>query len=319
MDMSVNKGESESESMPKRMLVAVSVAVVWSKPDSPRPVDEPALRHPVEMREWLASMTLRERLDLCLASRVQTQVLYGSAVLVVEESDGWSKVLIPQQGTRKDALGYPGWVPSRQLVEESDVPSGLKRAEVISDKAWLYKSPSQQLIELIYLTSLPVLEEMDKLVKVQTPEGEGFLKADDIRLMDGPLASQAGVVNIGRGIVEQAKRFLDLPYLWGGVSSYGFDCSGLAHAMHRYFGISIPRDASDQAKQGTPVERKQLEAGDLVFFAHEEGKGSIHHVGIYAGDNQMIHSPETTKSIELVDMRTFKLAREHCASRRYWK
>lgn len=305
--------------MPKRMMVAVSVAVVWSKPDSPRPVDEPALRYPVEMREWLASMTLRDKLDLCLASRVQTQVLYGSSLLVTEEIAGWSKVLIPQQGTRKDANGYPGWVPSCQLVEESDIPLGSKRAEVISDKAWLYKGTSQQLIELSYLTSLPVLEEMDKLVKVRTPEGTGFLKADDIRLVDGVIAPQAGVANIGRGIVEQAKRFLDLPYLWGGVSSYGFDCSGFAYAMHRYFGILIPRDASDQAKQGNLVEREQLEAGDLVFFAHEEGKGSIHHVGIYVGDHQMIHSPETTKSIELVDMRTFKLAEEHCVSRRYWK
>jgi hypothetical protein len=307
-------------SMPKRMMVAVSVATVWTKPDSPRSVDEPAIRYPAEIKEWLGQMTLRERLDLCLANRVQTQILYGSSVLVAEENDGWSKVLIPQQGTRKEALGYPGWVPSCQLVEASDAPLGSKRAEVISDKAWLYKSPSQQLIELSYLTSLPVLEEMGKLVKVQTPEGTGYLKADDIRLIDGPLAPQAGagVADIGQGIVEQAKRFLDLPYLWGGASSYGFDCSGFAYTMHRYFGILIPRDASDQAKQGTPVEKEQLEAGDLVFFAHEEGKGSIHHVGIYAGDNQMIHSPETTKSIELVDMRTFKLAQEHCASRRYW-
>lgn len=88
---------------------------------------------------------------------------------------------------------------------------------------------------------------------------------DDIRLMDGPLAPETGAVDMGQGIVEQAKRFLDLPYLWGGTSSYGFDCSGFAYTMHRYFGILIPRDASDQAKQGTPVEKEQLEAGDLVF------------------------------------------------------
>ncbi|MDU0205482.1 C40 family peptidase [Paenibacillus sp. MAH-36] len=305
--------------VPVRKMVAVSVATVWSKPDSPRPVDEPALRCPADMREWLGDMTLGDRLDLCLANRVQTQILYGASVLVTEELGGWSKVLIPQQGTRKDDLGYPGWVPSCQLVEESDVPLGSKRAEVISDKAWLYKNPSQQLIELSYLTSLPVLEEMEKLVKVQTPEGAGYLKVDDIRLIDGPLASQAGVADIGQGIVEQAKRFLDLPYLWGGLSSYGFDCSGFAHSMHRYFGILIPRDASDQAKRGTPVEKEQLEAGDLLFFAHDEGKGAIHHVGIYAGDGQMIHSPETISSIELVDLKTCKLAKEHCMSRRYWK
>ncbi|MDR6550850.1 NlpC/P60 family protein [Paenibacillus qinlingensis] len=303
----------------KRMTVVVSVATVWTKPQSPRPIDEPALTYPVELREWLGCMTLRDKLDLCLANRVQTQILYGTSVLVVEEREGWSKVQIPQQGTRKDTLGYPGWVPSCQLVVEAESPLELKRAEVISDKAWLYKNPSERLIELSYLTSLPMLEANNEWVKVQTPEGIGYLKGDDIRWVDGPLASKAGEAHVGQGIVEQGRRFLDLPYLWGGVSSYGYDCSGFAYAMHRYFGILIPRDASDQAKQGTLVDKEQLEPGDLLFFAHEEGTGAIHHVGIYMGDDQMIHSPETMKCIEIVDLSTCKLSKEHCVSRRYWK
>ncbi|NHW34998.1 C40 family peptidase [Paenibacillus aceris] len=306
-------------SMPKRMTVVVSVATVWTKPESPRLMDEPALKYPAEIREWLGFMTLGDKLDLCLGNRIQTQILYGSTVLVVEEGEGWSKVLIPQQGTRKDTLGYPGWVPSCQLAEEGEALLGSKRAEVISDKAWLYKNPTELVMELSYLTSLPVLEETEEWVKVQTPEGTGYLKADDIRLIDGPLAPKSAGVDVGRGIVEQGKRFLDLPYLWGGMSSYGYDCSGFAYAMHRYFGILIPRDASDQANQGTLVDKEQLEPGDLLFFAHEEGKGAIHHVGIYAGDNQMIHSPETIKCIEIVDLSTMKLAKEHCVSKRYWK
>lgn len=170
----MNMSLGMSINMPKRMMVAVSVATVWTKPDSPRPIDGAALRYPAEIKEWLGHMTLRDRLDLCLANRVQTQILYGASVLVAEEIDGWSKVLIPQQVTRKEALGYPGWVPSCQLVEESDAPISSKRAEVIADKAWLYKNPSQQLIELSYLTSLPVLEEVGELVKVQTPEGQAI-------------------------------------------------------------------------------------------------------------------------------------------------
>ncbi|NRF94037.1 C40 family peptidase [Paenibacillus frigoriresistens] len=303
----------------KRKMVAVSVATVWTKPESPRPMDELALKEPARIREWLESMTLQDKLDLCLENRVQTQVLYGSSVFVSEEHEGWSKVLIPQQGTRKDAIGYPGWVPSCQLVDEAEAPVGTKRAEVISDQAWLYKNPSEPLMELSYLTSLPVLEIMEEWVKVHTPDGMTYLKTDDIHLIDGPLAPRDGEGHIGRGIVEQGKRFLNLPYLWGGMSSFGYDCSGFAYAMHRYVGILIPRDASDQAKQGTLIDKDQLELGDLLFFAHEEGKGAIHHVGIYAGDNQMIHSPETIKCIEIVDLRTFNLAKEHCASRRYWK
>lgn len=78
---------------------------------------------------------------------------------------------------------------------------------------------------------------------------------DDIRLMDGPLAPETGAVDVGQGIVEQAKRFLDLPYLWGGTSSYGFDCSGFAYTMHRYFGILIPRDASTKPSRELLLRR----------------------------------------------------------------
>ncbi len=278
-------------------------------------------------------MTLDDKLDLCLANRVQTQVLYGASVLVTEESDGWSKVLVSLQGTRKDPLGYPGWVPSCQLVEAVEAPVDSQRAVVIADKTWLFKDStlSEPLIELSYLTSLPWLKQSGDVVSVQTPTGMGYVKADDVRLRDDVgdgsgngngnvfQAPQAGVKHIGQAIVEQGQRFLGLPYLWGGMSSYGFDCSGFAYSMHKYFGIIIPRDASDQAKQGTLVEKEALEPGDLLFFAYDEGKGAIHHVGIYAGNNQMLHSPETIKSIELIDMSTMKLAKEHCVSRRYWK
>lgn len=309
-------------SEPKRMVVAVSVATVWTKPESPRPLDEPALKQPADIREWLKRMTVDDKLDLCEANRVQTQILYGTSVLAVEEQGDWVKVIIPQQATRKEASGYPGWVPRCQLVPETETPAGAKRAEVVADKAWLYGSPAdsgEQLLELSFLTSLPVLEEAEEWVKVQTPaDGIGYLKAAEVRLIDGPLAPRPMEGHIGREIVEAGKRFLDLPYLWGGLSSYGYDCSGFAHSMHRYFGILIPRDASDQARQGTLIEKDQLEPGDLLFFAYEEGKGAVHHVGIYAGDNRMIHSPESIKSIEIVDLSTYKLAKEHSVSRRYW-
>jgi hypothetical protein len=304
----------------KRMVAAVSVATVWTTPESPRPRDEPALKRPAEIREWLTGMTMEDRLDLCDSNRVQSQILYGTSVLAAEERGDWIKVLIPQQGTPKDALGYPGWVPRCQLAAEIDTDTGAKRAEVIADTAWLYSSPSEPMLELSFLTSLPVLERTEQWVKVRTPDGIGYVKADEVRLFDGllPVTVHAADGHIGRGIVEQAKRFLGLPYLWGGLSSFGYDCSGFAYTMHKYFGILIPRDASEQAKQGTIVERERLEPGDLLFFAHEEGKGAVHHVGIYAGDGRMIHSPESGKSIETVDLKTFKLAAEHCVSRRYW-
>jgi cell wall-associated NlpC family hydrolase len=301
-----------------QMVIAVSVATVWTKPESPRPLDVPALQRPAEIREWLQFMTIDDKLDLSKANRIQTQILYGTSVLVVEEQGDWVKVIIPQQTTRKDPLGYTGWVPKCQLVKEANIPDESKRAEVIAKNAWLYKSPSEPSIELSFLTSLSVLEVTEAWVKVQTPDGIGYLKADDVRMIEGPLVPKNVEGHIGSGILEQAMRFLDLPYLWGGMSSFGYDCSGFTYNMHKYFGIMIPRDASDQAMQGTLIEKEQLEPGDLLFFAHEEGKGAIHHVGIYAGGNRMVHSPESIKSIEIVDLSSFNLAKEHCMSKRYW-
>ncbi|WP_349254185.1 NlpC/P60 family protein [Paenibacillus sp. RC67] len=305
----------------KRMVVAVSVATVWTNPQSPRPMDAPALQQPSAIRSWLETMTLDDRLDLYRGNRVQTQAVYGTPVLVVEEQEDWVKVLIPQQGTRRDAGGYPGWIPRCQLVSETPELASQRRAEVIMSTTWLYLTPSEPLIELSFLSSLPVIEVADSWVMVHIPgaDGIGYLKAEDVRLINGSMAPLPTEGHIGQMILDRAMQFVDLPYLWGGVSAFGYDCSGFAHSMHRYAGISIPRDASDQVNYGTSIEKEELEPGDLLFFAYEEGKGAVHHVGIYAGDGRMIHSPETIKSIEVVELSSYKLIKEHCMSRRYWE
>jgi cell wall-associated NlpC family hydrolase len=89
--------------------------------------------------------------------------------------------------------------------------------------------------------------------------------------------------------------------------------------MHRSVGIRIPRDASDQATTGQLVEQNDLLPGDLLFFAYEEGKGRAHHVGIYIGNQEMIHSPDSRGVIEIVKLDdSYRLIKEHSVSRRYW-
>lgn len=302
----------------KRVRVAVSVATVWTSPDSPRPLDEPALRHPAAITEWLGAMTVKDKLDLYGANRIQTQMLYGTEAVVAEESGDWVKVLIPEQSTRKEGAGYPGWVPRRQLTEASAQSSVDQWAEVSSPRAILTLRSLQAEIELSFLTRLPVIEETNNSVVVDTPHGAGFLPKDQVRIPGRPASSGMEEEHAGKRLVRQGMRFIGLPYLWGGMSSFGYDCSGFAYSMHKSQGILIPRDASDQAVRGQMVERDRLEPGDLLFFAYEEGKGRVHHVGIYAGDNRMLHSPDSEGCIELVELDGYKLAKEHCISRRYW-
>ncbi|MFM9281472.1 C40 family peptidase [Paenibacillus jiagnxiensis] len=305
-----------------RMIVSVSVATVWLSPDSPRPIDAPALAAPVSVGEWLKSMSMEEKLDLYSGSRIQTQVLYGTEVVAVEEQGEWLKIVIPDQSTHKEPAGYPGWVPKCQLTKCPADTEYNVFVEVFAAKAILQIEPAgaaAPVMELSFLTRLPLLEERGDEVIVSTPHSPGRLAKQDVRITGSLPASPESIGKLtGEQIVQDGQRFLGLPYLWGGMSAYGYDCSGFAYSMHKAQGILIPRDASDQSQQGRSIQREELEPGDLLFFAYDQGKGRVHHVGIYAGENRMLHSPDSSGCIEIVDLGTYKLKDEHCVSRRYW-
>lgn len=94
-----------------------------------------------------------------------------------------------------------------------------------------------------------------------------------------------------QALVAQARLHLGLAYLWGGMSPYGLDCSGLVHLSLRSLGLLVPRDAHDQQDASTPVAVDAVRAGDLLFFARD-GQPA-HHVGIATGEGRMLHAPET--------------------------
>jgi len=108
-----------------------------------------------------------------------------------------------------------------------------------------------------------------------------------------------GDVYLREELIKTAKKFMGIPYLWGGTSAdTGFDCSGLAMAVYQLNGLDLPRVSADQFEAGLPVEPQQLEKGDLVFFSTSEN-GRISHVGIYAGNGQFIHAPRRGRNIRM--------------------
>ena len=115
---------------------------------------------------------------------------------------------------------------------------------------------------------------------------------------------------IRRVDVREAKRFLGLRYLWGGLSAWGFDCSGLVWDVFRFHGVEIPRDADPQFRHGTRVARGSLRPGDLVFYGTQR---YVHHVAIYAGGGQMVEAPNSDSMVRLVPFRTT----EYAGARRY--
>jgi cell wall-associated NlpC family hydrolase len=104
---------------------------------------------------------------------------------------------------------------------------------------------------------------------------------------------------VGQAAVKTAKKYIGVPYVYGGRSPKGFDCSGLVWYVYRQNGLTLPDASWKQVKAGFKVARAELVPGDLVFF-HSGGK--VNHVGIYIGGGQMIHAPGRGKKVTAVNL-----------------
>jgi gamma-D-glutamyl-L-lysine dipeptidyl-peptidase len=293
--------------------VAVSVATLWVRPGTARPIDLPALTLPADPGAWVRRMSVAQK--RWLVGRLETQVLYGQRVLVLGTSGGWSRVAVPAQPTPRSSLGYPGWVKSVQLTAKA--PQQAASIAVIrrpTARLWTTAALRDSAAVLSYGTRLPVAMAAQDLVEVLMLDGRQLFvrrAAVELRAAGAPAPSASGAT-----LVSEARRFLGLGYLWGGASGFGFDCSGFTCCVFRTFGIRLPRDAGAQSAMGVKVRsRSALRAGDLVFFRASSGR--IHHVGVYAGDGAFIHSPATGRAVTISSLSQQPYAGEFAGGRRF--
>ena len=139
----------------------------------------------------------------------------------------------------------------------------------------------------------------------------GYVSADYITVYEGekPDYSSTG----GQAAVDLAMQFLGVPYVWGGTSPSGFDCSGLIYYVYGQLGYSLNRVADDQMKNGIPVSFEELAPGDLVGFGTG---GYASHIGMYIGDGKMIHAPHTGDVVKITDITTGYYASRFLGGRR---
>ena len=300
----------------EKRIVNVQAAGIWTAADSPRAIDRDAISSPAKYGDWVKSLDYEKKLQLCDDNLLQTQALFGEEVIVKGYEGDWVRVAVPSQPSAKDADGYPGWMPAAQLTAgEGQIKSGNLAAVTAAD-AILYTEDGTELFPLSFQTELPALAADTEWITVQTPLGKGKIKRSSAEIF----SQEQGRPKLGgKAVLGYGRMFLGLSYLWGGMSSFGYDCSGFSHMMCKAAGYVIPRDAGDQAHAGARVDLSKIQPGDLLFFAYKEGKGEIHHVGLYEGNGKLLHSPKTGKSIESISLSGTLYERELCTAVRYWE
>ncbi|WBB80103.1 C40 family peptidase [Micromonospora sp. WMMD882] len=262
-----------------RAAVRVTVATLWADPEAVRPVDAPALGRDADPTAWIAGMDTDQQVGDCVLS----QLLLGEEVLVTETRPGWARVVAVEQAAAPlDPRGYPGWLPTDQLVPAPTIdpraapPLAAPPLVVHATTTTLRASPDgpARIPDVVLGTRLrPAGPAVAGWRPVCVPGHPTPLWLPEHDVTPWPRRPPAA-----REVIAVADRFRDVRYVWGGMSPAGIDCSGLVHLTWRRFGVRLPRDAGEQAAATTPVALGTERAGDLYFFARPGRR--IHHVGI---------------------------------------
>ncbi len=154
--------------------------------------------------------------------------------------------------------------------------------------------------QMYYGTPLNILGMEGNWYKVSTALaacGYAYVSADYATIGEAPKivpgkGGATGRTSAGQRVVQIAEQFLGLPYVYGGSTPAGFDCSGFTSYVFKQLGYTLNRVSADQIHNGVPVSKSELMPGDLLLFK-KRGASRIHHVGIYVGNGIMIHSPQT--------------------------
>jgi hypothetical protein len=241
----------------------------------------------------VANMYSRATLD----ADVVSQAIYGTTVTLLEEKEGWVKVKTPDD--------YPGWIESAMLrrlaADEKAYASSGKIAHVDNLSANLYREPSvtrhAPMITVPFETRMEVIApgegRSQSWLQVRLPDGRfAWIQAGDVTVDPKPLSIEE--------CIGLAKKFLGVTYTWGGMSSFGYDCSGFMEMLIRHRGIIMPRDANLQAgwSGAVKVERNELQPGDLLYFGASTER--ITHTGMYIGNGEFIH--DTTNAHPMVQI-----------------
>lgn len=224
---------------------------------------------------------------------LSSELCYGAELEVLDEAKDWVFTRQPD--------GYLGWAYRSYLKEgPAPKPTHLVLAPVIELRA--ETDPSSEILTRLVSGTGVIVEETRGEWSCVSANRSGWMPSSHLRALtdipDSPEKKRAA-------IVQDSQRMIGIPYLWGGTSGNGIDCSGFARLLHRWIGVKIPRDADMQQVTARPVE-PPFEVGDLFFFAEKGSSRKITHVGISIGGWRMIHSSRANNGVYINDLQQSK-------------
>jgi gamma-D-glutamyl-L-lysine dipeptidyl-peptidase len=197
------------------------------------------------------------------SSEMTSQLVFGEIIQIIELDRQWRKV-------KSNVDNYVGWMDEKSLtiLSESEMTKWADQQTLLYNPFSIIESKEGN----IPLTKGSFVSKNGATFKIG---------AQTYKLLDEK-------IDPSNDLAEIAKSYLNAPYLWGGKTLFGMDCSGFTQMVYRFMGRSIPRDANLQSEEGETIGFENQREGDLAFFIND--KGRIHHVGIILDENQIIHA-----------------------------
>jgi len=219
------------------------------------------------------------------SSEMVSQLLFGDTFRIVDEIPRWFKVF-------RDCDDYEGWIDwkTATIISEAEYREYLLQ----TPKCLLLRQPYNLVTRTAdgvsgsaHLSWGSRIYNMDDTGVTFRMQGQRF-DVPNMTYINPVDATSMSRKACAKYLLQQAQMLLNVPYLWGGCTAFGIDCSGFTQTLYRFINISLPRDASQQVKQGTSVSYEEREPGDLAFFGHGDDN-KICHVGLVGEGNRILH------------------------------
>ena len=226
------------------------------------------------------------------SSELVSQTILGTRVDILKKEGEWYLIQTPDD--------YISWIDHGgiTIVSESEYSNYYNKTYIFNQiQGFAYASTMKNEIvsDLVVGSILNIIDKKNNFYKIQYPDKRiGWVESKYVsQIFDSSMNSTSD-------LIINSKKFIGIPYLWGGTSSKGFDCSGFTKTVYLMNGLVIPRDASQQINEGLLVDKDRnwdkLQEGDLMFFGYyRDGRRRIDHVAIWIGDGNFIQASKNVR------------------------